>query len=272
MSIRLEGPHKWKKQIAIIPNKVDHSLVKHLRIIKSEDTKKISNKVIKKPWGHEFRVFINHSLEIWKLFLDKGESTSLHSHPHKDTALILLEGSAYLETSSGKIKRLKAGDLYFIERKSLHRTYTKHSHAVLMEIESPPEKNDLIRVQDKYQRNRIGYEFGQKNSNIKISKIELKSKKGKPSSNNGYSFYIESLKFSDKSPLIFSNITLIDKDFNSNYISLSDMRSKISYLLVLEGDLEVIFRNLNYRTQPGSLVKVNASTKVLSHNSHFLVW
>ncbi|HMQ01531.1 MAG TPA: hypothetical protein PKD79_00460 [Candidatus Doudnabacteria bacterium] len=272
MSIRLDGPKTWKSQISVIPNKVDHSLVKHLRIIKNDDSKKIRNQVIKKPWGHEFRLFINHSLEIWKLFLEKNESTSLHCHPHKDTVLILIEGSAYLETSKGKIKKLKIGDLYYLERKSLHRTYTKNSHAVLVEVESPPEKNDLIRVQDKYQRSRIGYESNQKSSNLKIRRIEIGSKKGKAIFKGGYSIYNQKIRLSNKSPLIFNNITIIDKDFDSNQILLSDIYSKCSYILVLEGDMEIKSASNIYRTQPGSLVKVSKFSRVLSHNSHFLVW
>src|SRR5690348_504723 len=48
--------------------------------------------LITKPWGYEYRVYADELYDIWHLSLAPGQATSLHCHPRKATALIMLAG------------------------------------------------------------------------------------------------------------------------------------------------------------------------------------
>jgi len=49
------------------------------------------NKLVSKPWGHEYRVFCNQMYDAWKLKILPRQETSMHCHPRKDTVLLCLE-------------------------------------------------------------------------------------------------------------------------------------------------------------------------------------
>ena len=52
--------------------------------------------VVKNPWGEEYLCFRNGDVAIWYLFILKGEKTSMHCHPTKNTGLVVLKGSLSL--------------------------------------------------------------------------------------------------------------------------------------------------------------------------------
>lgn len=114
--------------------------------------------VVNKPWGCEYLVYSNPYIEIWHLFIKKLASTSVHCHPNKKTGLILLEGEAIFSTLNESIK-LNPLDAIIMEPGVFHSTQAVSEGGVhLLEIETPPDKYDLIRLQDKYGRVNRGYE------------------------------------------------------------------------------------------------------------------
>jgi len=116
------------------------------------------NRVVMKPWGYEFLMFENECVAVWFLYLKKGHSTSMHCHPRKKTSLILLSGSAMSNTFH-KRKHLDGGDALIIEKGVFHSTQALSDDGIcLLEIETPPDKTDLMRLEDRYGRERAGYE------------------------------------------------------------------------------------------------------------------
>jgi mannose-6-phosphate isomerase-like protein (cupin superfamily) len=93
---------------------------------------------------------------VWRLTLSAGAETSMHCHPQKRTALLVESGSAILDTLNNRYP-LNAGDMVHIERGAFHRTRTEFG-VVLLEIETPPNKLDLVRLEDRYGRVGKGYE------------------------------------------------------------------------------------------------------------------
>lgn len=116
------------------------------------------NRVVIKPWGHEYLVFENELTAVWLLYIKKGYSTSMHCHPIKKTSLILLSGDAMSNTLTHRCS-LKGGDAIIIEKGVFHSTKSLSENGTfLLEIETPPSKTDLIRLEDRYGRELSGYE------------------------------------------------------------------------------------------------------------------
>lgn len=116
------------------------------------------DKVVVKPWGYEFLIFQNEHVAIWYLHLGPGHSTSMHCHPGKKTALTILSGEALCSTFETRLK-LKGIDSVVIEKGVFHSTKALSDDGIrLIEIESPPCKVDLVRLNDGYGRQARGYE------------------------------------------------------------------------------------------------------------------
>lgn len=122
--------------------------------------------IVKKPWGYEYLVFENDFVAIWMLQIIRKRKTSMHCHPRKKTGLVLLSGHAtfhHLEDTIA-INRMNAIN---IEAGAFHCTEATSSlpiHPIsengiwVMEIESPPLKEDLCRLSDAYGRAGASYE------------------------------------------------------------------------------------------------------------------
>ncbi len=116
------------------------------------------NKVVIKPWGYEFLMFENDCVAVWYLFIKNGHSTSMHCHPRKKTSLILLYGNAMSNTFL-KRRYLKGGDALIVDKGVFHSTKSLSKLGIsLLEIETPPDKTDLLRLEDRYGRQSSGYE------------------------------------------------------------------------------------------------------------------
>jgi mannose-6-phosphate isomerase-like protein (cupin superfamily) len=115
-----------------------------------------SSKVVLKPWGDEYLLFENKKLGVWILNIGKGQKTSLHCHPNKKTGLALLEGRAIVSFLR-EPKLLMAGDKLSIHPTVFHSTEAI-SDVMLLEVESPNLKTDLVRIKDKYGRENLPYE------------------------------------------------------------------------------------------------------------------
>jgi mannose-6-phosphate isomerase-like protein (cupin superfamily) len=115
-------------------------------------------KVVHKPWGYEYLLYENPFVSIWILHLKENQSTSMHCHPNKKTSLVVLRGEVLCSTLEGFFTR-KAGDGLIIETAVFHTTKaTSRGGALIMELETPPNKRDLVRLKDAYGREGQHYE------------------------------------------------------------------------------------------------------------------
>lgn len=117
-----------------------------------------SSLVVKKPWGQEYLCYQNDELAIWLLHIKEGYKTSFHCHPNKNTGFIVLGGSVELSFMRNKIN-LGALDKIHIFRARFHSTEAiSTGGAYVMEIETPEDKHDLVRMEDAYGRENEAYE------------------------------------------------------------------------------------------------------------------
>lgn len=122
-----------------------------------KDSRDYAGVVVKKPWGHEFQVFASEQFSLWKLCLLPNSETSMHCHVGKDTILSVNEGVVTVSTLDRTFV-LRSGGMLVIRAGAFHRTSTGLVGAVVMEVEAPPNKSDLVRLEDKYGRAGTGYE------------------------------------------------------------------------------------------------------------------
>lgn len=127
--------------------------------IGNEASETYLNGLVEKPWGQEYRPYVDDFLDIWHLLILPGQSTSLHAHPRKVTYLICLAGSGWSESTRGRIP-VTPGTILRIGRGAFHATSSKEGSEPLMllEVETPRNKFDLIRMADSYDRAGKTYE------------------------------------------------------------------------------------------------------------------
>lgn len=113
---------------------------------------------VNKPWGYEYLLFENADCAVWILSIDYQQNTSMHCHIYKDTSLICLQGLVSSNTLS--VNNLLAPlDGVFLPQKVFHQTNVlSEQGAVLLEVESPVNKFDLVRINDQYGRRGKDYE------------------------------------------------------------------------------------------------------------------
>lgn len=143
-------------ELKIIENNVEESKKHNPQI----DYK---NVVCVKPWGYEFLVYESDKIGIWCLKIEHGHGTSLHTHFHKDTFVIVLDGCAKvsLQDESFALNKMES---VFIPKHKFHALSSYSQDVYLLEIEifdslaSFSDKNDLLRINDTYARPSTGYE------------------------------------------------------------------------------------------------------------------
>jgi mannose-6-phosphate isomerase-like protein (cupin superfamily) len=139
------------------PTIEDREKLQSLKVNQSslkDDGKKYGDGV-DKPWGREFEVKLTRDFSVWCLNIKPGHETSLHCHPNKNTLLTVDEGFIRLETLDGETV-FEAGESILIEKGVFHRTKAPQG-AVVYEMEWPPNRCDIVRLEDKYGRKKTGY-------------------------------------------------------------------------------------------------------------------
>jgi mannose-6-phosphate isomerase-like protein (cupin superfamily) len=116
-----------------------------------------NNSIVKKPWGYEYLAYENDDVGLWFLNIKKDQSTSMHCHPTKTTGLVILDGIAEVSFLSDK-RILQGLDKAMIRRGLFHQTKALSDSVLLLEIETPKDKHDLVRLSDKYGRQSKPYE------------------------------------------------------------------------------------------------------------------
>lgn len=142
-----------------IPTEDDHRALKsRMRPFPASENRDFSNVIVKKPWGYEYLLFENEEVAAWLLCLNSGESTSMHAHPNKTTLLSVLRGTVNLRTLSSSTV-IGVGEHGRIALGTFHQSSAiGNIDAFLLEIESPNDKFDLVRLDDVYGRAGTGYE------------------------------------------------------------------------------------------------------------------
>ena len=143
----------------------DHELLGALNVsvnqpegIGHDDLRDYTKVVVKKPWGYEYLIFGSDEIAVWILCLKPGAQTSMHCHPNKKTSLVVLEGEVVCATVAERLPRV-AGQGLLLEKGVFHQTTaSSDAGAFVMEIETPVDKRDLVRLADKYGREKLGYE------------------------------------------------------------------------------------------------------------------
>lgn len=116
------------------------------------------NNIVKKPWGYEYLMYENDKVALWFLHIKSEERTSMHCHPNKTTGLILLDGEVEVSFLSNNNKLTPLSKI-MIRKGLFHSTRaTSDSGAYVLEIETPVDKQDLVRFQDSYGRQGKPYE------------------------------------------------------------------------------------------------------------------
>ena len=114
--------------------------------------------VVKKPWGYEYLVYQNEKVALWFLYIGYEQQTSMHCHPNKTTGLILLDGKVELSFLTNTVK-VEPVTKVMIRKGLFHSTKaTSENGAHVFEIETPVDKHDLVRLEDKYGREGSPYE------------------------------------------------------------------------------------------------------------------
>lgn len=114
--------------------------------------------IVSKPWGYEYIVYQNEHVAMKLLHIRQGERTSLHCHPNKSTGLVVVGGVAEINFIADS-RILTAPAKQMIRRGLFHQTHALSRGGILMlEIETPVDKDDLVRLKDNYGRKDSGYE------------------------------------------------------------------------------------------------------------------
>ena len=118
----------------------------------------VNFKVIK-PWGTEYTIYKNLTSSTKLLRLKKNKSTSLHCHPIKKTGFILIKGEVSVDLGFYNTKKLTPLSRLMIRPGLFHCTRNiNNKEAVILEIETPIDKDDLVRFKDNYGRQDKPYE------------------------------------------------------------------------------------------------------------------
>lgn len=144
----------------VAPTGLDRKHIKRLGkpIVPENKAESLNNLIVNKPWGYEYLMFNCPAAEVWSLFIRHNASTSKHCHPNKKTALVVLDGEAEFSTLRESFI-LHPTDSVIIEKGVFHKTRALSDHGIrVIEIETPPAKYDLLRLQDEYGRERLSYE------------------------------------------------------------------------------------------------------------------
>jgi rfaE bifunctional protein nucleotidyltransferase chain/domain len=227
----------------------EHCIIKNNQSIEFETHPVVDykNKVCVKPWGYEFLVFQNTKLAIWYLNMKKGHSTSLHCHFKKDTLLIILSGCAKIGLVDNKCIALSTLEKIFIPKYKFHSISSFSDETFILEVEifsnglNFSDKNDLLRIDDKYMRKPVGYESS---VNIITDKLDK------------YSHYYLNEH--------------IEYELNNTVVSLHSVTSrdnllklkKKEYSIILDGE---IFEPVKYYKE-GSVLDINDNMSPVSTN------
>jgi mannose-6-phosphate isomerase-like protein (cupin superfamily) len=109
-----------------------------------------------RPWGNFVEFVKNQPCTVKIITVEKGQAFSLQYHESRDEFWRILSGNGVV-TVGGTRKDIVVGEDHFISKKSLHRIEAGSENVVLLEIAYGSfDEDDIVRVEDKYNRISIG--------------------------------------------------------------------------------------------------------------------
>ena len=201
--------------------------------------------VINKPWGFEYVSYQNESIAVWVLHINKGCMTSLHCHPSKATGLILIRGTITLNFIDKSVENIQAPFFTSIQRGRFHQTHALSDDVVIIEVENPVDKNDLVRLDDLYGRENKKYEY----DSINV-------------------FNIERINISDN----FMSYNLFGRTFTIEHGSLELFNSKLpdDTIILLRGNVTKRIENTNHNVIiPGDIFVMSVFDRIFKNMDGF---
>lgn len=103
-------------------------------------------------------MFQNAQVGIWCLSIKHGAQTSLHCHPTKKTGLVVVAGHARISYLNDSVDLSPPAKL-MIRPGLFHRTEAISPEGIsVIEVETPVDKSNLVRLEDEYDRQGTPYE------------------------------------------------------------------------------------------------------------------
>jgi hypothetical protein len=179
----------------------------------------LKNYIVPKPWGYEYLIFENEKIGIWLLHLNKNEKTSLHCHPDKKTGLILLDGNAEVSFLNNKVPLVPFSKV-MIREGVFHSTLSLSDEGIdVVEVETPKDKENLVRMEDAYGRKGKHYESINECIIRTNGELWINDVVGEKKTYKGYLFKVEWLTESllnashdNDIVIILSDIGIVSKD------------------------------------------------------------
>ncbi len=114
---------------------------------------KRSPKIINRPWGRYLEYARNEPCTVWIVEMNAGEEGSLQSHENFDELWTMLTDGGEVQVGE-EVFQAKAGDEFFIPRKTKHRLSNKSDQQLRMfEVTyGDVQDEDKVRYNDKYGR------------------------------------------------------------------------------------------------------------------------
>lgn len=179
----------------------------------------------------------------------------MHTHPSKDTLNLILKGRAKFTTLKGE-EFLYPGDWRIIKAGLIHQTKNIGDEALeILEIESPPNKYDLIRIKDVYNRQRKGYET-------------LLGVKSKPKYKCMYQSGTSKRLFLRRKKIKINESNFI---FKVSTCITSEMIFNTSYFL-LDGYIDVIKSNTITKILPGTFFTKQYASNYWIKKGTLFIW
>lgn len=192
----------------------------------------INQKVIK-PWGSEYKIYSNLVSSTKLLRINSNKSTSLHCHPIKKTGFVLIKGVIEVDLGFYNTKKLSPISRLMIRPGLFHCTKNLNKDtATVLEIETPINKDDLVRFKDNYGRENQPYE--NKNSMVELNENDPLFDEPKLNSVNKYSVDGINIKINKT-----NNINQLLKLENNSIIAVLDggFESDDKQLVLSPGDI-----------------------------------
>jgi len=207
--------------------------------------------VINKPWGYEYLMFQGKDISIWMLYIKPGFTTSNHCHPNKKTSLLVLSGEAICSTLNEKFS-LKEKDGLVFDNGVFHMTESVSEKGIfLLETETPSDKYDLYRLEDRYHRPKSNYS----------SKNNVTDKT--------YNYHYLSLEDKKNSTSNFGKDRFFIREYDNTKRFVEDLRNlEVSIGIVLEGEIKDGYKKIEI----GEIFTVNKDIGVSSKTKVLLIY
>ena len=142
-------------------------------------------KLVHKPWGFEFEFYDNEDISIWCVSIGQEHksgylldscSTSFHMHTSKTAKVFVLDGAVELFDNKSSLI-LNKSIPHVLPPRTPHKINAYHGNAILLEVEFPSNRADIIRLTDSYGRSKNLYSWDIIDSkNVESWKSELRNK------------------------------------------------------------------------------------------------